>query len=278
MSTIERLRARTDAARGESRLRSETVAYGPLPAERLEWFSPMRRAFPPRPILAMFHGGWWEEGSIDDAGHCAASIVDAGALQVSVGYTLAPNASLREIVAAAERAVEAIAATAQEHGGDPRRIVIAGHSAGAHLAASLLTSLAPRAATLISGLLLVSGAYDLAPITESYINVNLRLSAHEASALSPAMLRPIRDVPLRISVGKREPIEFHRNATLLATRWAPYMNYLDLKVIPRRDHFDVLEELDRPDGILRRDAIELLGLDARDSNRGFAVPNGGVQG
>lgn len=208
----------------------------------------------------MFHGGWWQEGSIDDAGHAAVALVGAGAIAVSVGYSLAPAATLRQIVAEAESALVAIADAARDRGGDAQRIVVAGHSAGAHLAASMLTPLAPRAAKLVAGLLLIGGIYDLAPITESYVNEKLQLNATDAESLSPASLLPMRDVPVRIRRGEREPTEFHRNAELLAARWGDTMRSIDVVSVPRRDHFDLLLELDDSDGALWHDAIELLDL------------------
>ena len=54
----------------------------------------------------MLHGGWWQEGSIDDAGRVASALRDEGAIAVSIGYSLAPNLSLPEIVAEAARSEE----------------------------------------------------------------------------------------------------------------------------------------------------------------------------
>jgi arylformamidase len=228
----------------------------------------------------MFHGGWWQEGSIDDGGRYAAAIVAAGGAHVAVGYTLAPAASLREIVDEAAAAVATIAATASQHGADPARIVVAGHSAGAHLAASLITALAPEATrSLVAGLLLVGGIYDLPPLAESYVNEKVGMSAGEAAALSPAALQPLCDVPIALRVGEREPTEFHRNAALLVERWAPSLTSFSASVVADRDHFDVLEELDHNDGALLADAVRLLGLSASPAaQEGGAAEGDGVRG
>ena len=265
MGSMERGRARTDDARNDPAILNSVVAYGALPAQRVEWFvpkaAPSGDAPAARPIFVMFHGGWWQEGSIDDGGRYAAAIVAAGGVHVAVGYTLAPAASLRAIVAEAASALAAIASTAADHGGDPKRIVVAGHSAGAHLAASLITALVPESTRdLVTGLLLVGGIYDLSPLAESYVNEKVGMSAEEAVALSPAALQPLRNIPIELRVGAREPSEFHRNATLLGERWAPSLGSVNVAVVADRDHFDVLEELDRPDGELLAEAIRLLGL------------------
>ena len=270
---MERGRARTAAARGNSALLSRIVSYGPLPAQRVEWFAPAsvesddRTA--PRPIFVMFHGGWWQEGSIDDGGRYAEAIVAAGGIHVAVGYTLAPVASLREIVGEAAAAVASIAATASQFGADPTRIVVAGHSAGAHLAASLVTELAPGPTRdLVAGLLLVGGIYDLPPLAESYVNERVGMGAQEAVALSPAALQPLRNVPVALRVGEREPSEFHRNAALLFDRWAPSLTKVEVVNVAGRDHFDVLEELDNGGGVLFAEAVRLLGLGPSPSGTG----------
>lgn len=278
IGTVERLRAMTAAARNSASVEHQCAAYGSRAAQILEWFLPKHSAADPRPILAMFHGGMWQEGSIDEAGHAAEALVSAGAIAVSVGYTLAPAATLPQIVAEAESAIVAIAAEAEARGGDPRRIVVAGHSAGAHLAAALLTSLAPRAAALVAGLLLIGGIYDLPPVAESYANDLVKMSARDAAALSPASLPPLRDVPVRIRVGEREPEEFHRNAALLAARWRSALRSLDVETVSQRDHFDLLVELSSLDGVLGRDAIQLLGLRGEDRFAGRPTRSNGMRG
>ena len=168
---------------------------------------------------------------------------------------------LREIVAEVSAALTTIAAHATGMGGDPRRIVLAGHSAGAHLAATQLTALAPEAPRYTAaGLLLIGGAYDLGPIAESYVNEKVRMSETDAAALSPALLTPLHDVPVKIRVGEEEPEEFRRNAALLLERWAPNLSAVDSATLSGRDHFDALDELADPHGRLYADALELLGI------------------
>jgi arylformamidase len=207
----------------------------------------------------MVHGGWWQEGSIDDAGRAALAACEQGMLFVSIGYSLAPERSLAEIVAEVAVAIEAIAAAAPERGGDPCRMVIGGHSAGAHLAACMVTELAPAPVREhIAGLLLISGAYDLGPVAESYVNDAVQMSPAEAQRLSPANLMPLRDAPVHMHVGARESNEFLRQSNLLLERWSPALSDIQLNVPPDRDHFDVLEELDNSAGSLFRDAQALL--------------------
>ena len=265
--SIQSYKAGTDAARAAiTGKRHRVLAYGAPLSNRIECFLPRTEGAPGgarkgAPIFAFLHGGWWQELSIEYAATPAVAITDAGAIYASISYTLTPAVGLREIVAEVSAALTTIAANATGMGGDPRRIVLAGHSAGAHLAATQLTALAPEAPRYTAaGLLLIGGAYDLGPIAESYVNEKVRMSAADAEALSPALLAPLHDVPVKIRVGEEEPEEFHRNAALLLEHWAPSLSAIDSATLSGRDHFDVLDELADPHGRLYADALELLGI------------------
>ncbi len=270
--SIQSYKAGTDAARAAiTGKRHRVLAYGAPPSNRAECFLPRAEGAPGEavrggarrgaPIFAFLHGGWWQDLSIDYAAAPAVALTDAGAIYASIGYTLTPAVGLREIVAEVSAALTTLAAHATEMGGDPRRIVLAGHSAGAHLAATQLTALTPEAPRhTVAGLLLIGGAYDLGPIAESYVNEKVRMSEADAAALSPALLPPLHDVPVKIRVGEEEPEEFHRNAALLLERWAPSLSAIDSATLSGRDHFDALDELADPGGRVYADALELLGI------------------
>jgi len=265
--SIQSYKAGTEAARAAiTGNRHRVLAYGAPPSNRIECFLPRTESAPGAarrgaPIFAFLHGGWWQELSIEYAATPAVALTDAGAIYASIGYTLTPAVQLHEIVAEVSAALTTIAAHATGMGGDPRRIVLAGHSAGAHLAATQLTALAPEAPRYTAaGLLLIGGAYDLGPIAESYVNEKVRMSETDAAALSPALLTPLHDVPVKIRVGEEEPEEFRRNAALLLERWAPNLSAVDSATLSGRDHFDALDELADPHGRLYADALELLGI------------------
>ena len=265
--SIQSYKSGTEAARAAIMgNRHRVLAYGAPSSNRIECFLPRTEGAPGgarrgAPIFAFLHGGWWQDLSIDYAAAPAVALTDAGAIYASIGYTLTPAVQLREIVAEVSAALTTIAANATGMGGDPRRIVLAGHSAGAHLAATQLTALTPEAPRYTAaGLLLIGGAYDLGPIAESYVNEKVCMSEADAAALSPALLTPLHDVPVKIRVGEEEPEEFHRNAALLLECWSPSLSAIDSATLSGRDHFDALDELADPHGRLYADALELLGI------------------
>lgn len=229
--------------------------YGETAASSIEVFS---RSSERRPTFVMFHGGWWQEGSIDDGGRYAEAIVSLGATHVAVGYPLAPNASLPRIVDAAAASISYLIKHADQLACDPSHIVVGGHSAGAHLAAMLVTERAPEhIRQSITGLMLIGGAFDLTPIAESYVNDRVGMSARDVHELSPVNYLPASRIPVLLRVGELEPSEFHRQSELLQERWSPSAT-VTRALVPGRDHFDVLDELDSPSGSLLHEVAELL--------------------
>ena len=238
------------------------LAYGPAARQRLDVFEAPDVPVPPpgRPVLVFIHGGFWQEGDIDGAGFAAPVFARAGWLFVSVGYTLAPAASLGQIIGEIRAALTEVRRAVADWGGDPARIVVAGHSAGGHLAACLACGIDGSLAGLAAddedalqpaGLLLISGVFDLRPIARSIVNDAVRMSADEARAWSPALRQPLPrrpPLPVHVVVGAAEPAEFLRQSRLLAERWRDAVA-LTITVLPDRDHFDVLAAALRPERV-----------------------------
>ena len=92
-------RYRTMSADARSRIQTWSEhAYGPAPSHRLDMFKPPDATGHAIPVLVFFHGGYWQELSKDESSFAAPALVDAGAALAAVDYTLAPDASIPEIV------------------------------------------------------------------------------------------------------------------------------------------------------------------------------------
>lgn len=221
------------------------VAYTERPGARVDLFVPA--GDDAHPCVAYFHGGFWQEGRKEGSGFAAPLLAEHGRALAAVGYTLAPEARLREIVAEAAAAVLRLQHEAASFGLDPTRLVVAGHSAGAHLAAALIAGQGGEAAaTAIAGAVLVSGVFDLAPVAASYVNDRVRMDADEIRDFSPLAAAPVRDVPVHVVVGADEPELFARQSSALVEAWQPRLSRLTTHRASHRDHFDVLDELTDP--------------------------------
>jgi len=223
-------------------LRWPDVTYGPGARQRYDVTAPRKGAG--RPCLAFIHGGFWQEGSKDGSGFAAHAFARAGWAHAGLGYTLAPEAGLEQIIDEIAEALRHLRSKAADYGIDPDRIVLAGHSAGAHLAAAILAGLGgedlPGA---LAGYVLISGVYDLAPVAASYVNDALGLSPGDVERLSPLLYWPAAERPVHLVLGADEPEAFGRQSDALAVLWGRKLRRISLARCPGRDHFDILDEL-----------------------------------
>ena len=170
----------------------------------------------------------------------------AGALP---GYTLAPDATLTEIVAEINAALDWLAANSRAHGIDGK-VVLSGWSAGGHLTAMCLGH------KRVSAGLAISGVYELGPIRDTYLNDKLRLGDDEIEALSPLRL-PVVAKPMLITYGTAElPPLVSDSRDLHAKRAAAHLPGALLPVAGA-DHFTIVHELLDADGALTRQALLL---------------------
>lgn len=237
------------------------VRYGDGPGETLDLY-PTPRA--EAPVLVFIHGGYWR--SLDKSEHAfiAPAFTAAGALVVMPNYALCPAVGIEHIALQMARALAWVYRHATLYGGDPRRIVVAGHSAGGHLAAMLLScrwkdvdaELPPQ---LVSGALAISGVFDLEPLRHApFLQADLQLTPAAVRRLSPAFFpRPRR--PLYTAVGAAESREFQRQTSLIRDQWGP-TSVPVCDTIPAVNHYTILHDLADPRGRLHGLALRLLGL------------------
>ncbi len=231
--------------------RSKTgLKYGPDPRHRLDYFRTDRVG---APLVVFFHGGFWsalDEGSFSFP---APAFLDAGVNYASATYRLAPLATLTDIVSDAHLALAWMRAQATELGFDPDKIILAGHSAGAHLTAMLMIGdSAPMAA------LLISGVYDLEPVRLSYVNDTVCMDEAEARANSPAFGSPAPAAAIHIVVGANETNEFKRQSHLLRDSWCPQVAACTMAEYAERNHFDILFDLADRSSTLFGETLNLL--------------------
>ena len=238
-------------------------AYGAEPGETLDVF-PSRASG--APVLVFLHGGYWR--SLDKADHSfvAPAFVQAGALVVVPNYALCPAVTIEQIALQSTRALAWVARNASRFGGDPRRIVLVGHSAGGHLAAMLLACRWPQVAAglpphLVSAALSISGLYDLEPVRRApFVQADVRLTPAAVRRLSPAFF-PSPQGPLVALVGGLESDEFLRQNQLIRDQWGPRCVPV-CEALPGLNHFTVLHDLVDPAGRAYGHALRLLGLAA----------------
>lgn len=233
---LARYRRESDNARRTLPVQRD-LRYGAAPRALLDYFPAPASA--PRPgLLVYFHGGYWQELSKDDSAFLAPAWHAAGFAHAVVGYTLAPEAQLPAIVAECRTALAWLDAHADPLGFDPDRIVVAGSSAGAYLAAACAAG--PTAP--LRGIVPVSGIFDVAPLIGTTINEALGLDEATAAALD--LLRtPGRFCPAVVAWGEIETDTFKAQSRAFAARVAADGEPCTTLEIAGRNHFDVILEL-----------------------------------
>jgi arylformamidase len=190
----------------------------------------------PAPLLVFVHGGYWQALSAAASMYPAAGAVGAGWSYAAVEYTIAPAGNLRAMVA------ECVAALADLGTCGPwREVVLAGHSAGAHLAAMVAVNATPP--LVVDRLVLVSGIYDLRPLVHTTVNEPLGLDDATAASLSPALL-PLASPPsTMVAWGDQDTDAFRRQGLEFADRLDAAGLAVTGTEVAGRHHFDIVDDL-----------------------------------
>ncbi len=242
------------------------LAYGPSAEETLDLFP---AAEPGAPVQVFIHGGYWQMLSKDESSGPAPDFVRRGAAYAALNYALAPEVTLDEIVRQNRAAVAWLYKNGADHGIDPERIHVTGHSAGGHLAAMLLATDWERdfgvPADVIKGASAVSGIYDLEPICQIPVNDALNMTAEDAARNSPILHIPAPGhgggCPLVVSSGGRETAEFQRQSAAYAEAWRTAGHPCTVADMPDHNHFDIIFELGNGETPLGRAVLGQMGLD-----------------
>ncbi len=242
------------------------VRYGEGDKETLDIFPATSvQGNGPAPVLVFIHGGYWRMLDKADHSFVAPAFNAGGAAVVVPNYALCPAVGIEHITLQMARAVAWVWRNAAGFGGDPGRIALAGHSAGGHLTAMLLScrwkDLADDLpAQPASGGLALSGLYDLEPIRHTpMLQGDLQLTPASVGRLSPAFFPRPKNAKLYAAVGLDESDEFLRQNALIRDVWGPTAVPV-CETVPGANHFTVLNGLADPASRVHSLALRLLGL------------------
>lgn len=212
------------------------------------------------PLFAFIHGGYWVRNSRDLFSFLASGPNAHGIDFVSIGYTLAPQARLPQIVDEIRQCLTYLATRAGDLGFDRERIFVGGWSAGGHLAAMTCDHPAVR------GALPISGVFDLEPLSLNYLNEPLQLTADDIRTLSPLHHLRAGLPPQRLVVGGSELPELQRQSRDYAAAAEKQNLGVKVRVLSGHHHYSILDELAKPDGDVTTELIRLIA-DAPGADR-----------
>jgi len=254
----------TNSEAARSRLGApRRFTYGPTAIEGLDVYATKR---PNAPINVFIHGGAWRVGLAKDYAFPAEVFVYAGAHLVVPDFVWVQDAggSLMPMADQVRRAVAWVHHNAQSFGGDPNRIYVSGHSSGGHLAGVVLTTDWRKEFNLpadtVKGGLCCSGLFDLRAVRLSARSAYVKFTDEIEQLLSPQRHLNNLSAPVIVAYGTLETPEFQRQSRDFAAAVKATGKPVHLLVGEGYNHFEIIETLANPYGLLGRAVLEQMKL------------------
>lgn len=241
---------------------AERVAYGPTEIERLDIY---RAKAPDAPVNIFVHGGAWRANRAADYAFLAEPFVKAGAHFVVLDFTNVDDAGgdLFPLVEQVRRAVGWVYNNAKRFGGDPSRLYLSSHSSGSHLGGCVVTHDWRKhdlPADILRGATLGSGMYDLQPVRLSKRSKYVKFTDEMEAALSAQRHIDLINTPLILAYGSYETPEFQRQSRDFHAAVQAAGKPVELLVGEGYNHFEMLETLANPYGLLGRAVLAQMRL------------------
>jgi acetyl esterase/lipase len=229
---------------------ARNVAYGSQARQRLDVYAPRRSAGQAAPVAVFFYGGSWDTGRRQDYSWVGQALASRGFVTVVPDYGLYPGVRFPGFLEDAARAVRWAQDHATAYGGDPGRIVLVGHSAGAYNAAMIafdqryLTAAGvdPRRIKALAGL---SGPYDFLPLTDP-IALRTFGEAKDLAQTQPISFVTADSPPAFLATGDQDTMVFPKNTVKLAAKLRAAGVEVQEAHYPDIDHVRMVLALSRP--------------------------------
>ena len=231
-----------------ARLLARDLAYGQHPRQQLDLYAPRRLpAGGGLPVIAFFYGGSWASGVRQGYGFVGRALAARGFLVAVADYRLVPEVRFPGFVEDAAAAVRWLFEHAAEHGGDPERIVLMGHSAGAYNAA--MVALDPQwlgsHRSRICGLIGLAGPYDFLPLKGAVTRAAFA-EGKDLEATQPVRFAHEGAPPTLLLHGGQDRTVLPRNSKALTKAIAAAGGEARLKLYPQLGHVAILTALSLP--------------------------------
>jgi acetyl esterase/lipase len=223
------------------------LAYGAGPRQKLDLYVPDGLETP-APVLVFFYGGSWQSGSKRIYRAFGQAFASQGIVTAVADYRLYPQVKYPAFVEDGARAFRFVRDRVEQHGGDPARIVLSGHSAGAYIAAMLGVNPLHLAAvdaapSQVAGIIGLAGPYDFLPLNDpALIDI---FGGDRVMATQPIKYAANRTPPMLLAHGTKDTTVGAGNSRRFAARLAQHGNAVEVKLYDGIGHLGLLLSLAR---------------------------------
>jgi arylformamidase len=205
--------------------------------------------------MVFFHGGYWRARDKKDYSFVVNGILPLGCSVVVMNYDLCPAVTVAQIVDQTRRGLQWVAQQAAAWGVDGNKILVSGHSAGAHIIAATLAQTGADFQLKqhsIKKAYLISGVFDVEPVLEISVNDEVHLKPADVLLMSPVRHPFAANVDYEVVVGGAEPRDWIGESTRMATHLKAMGCRVGLHELPGLNHYSVLHELDSATGYISK--------------------------
>lgn len=219
-----------------------SASFGPDPRQALDVYAPVPSASG-APVAVFFYGGSWESGSRAEYAFAGQALASRGFVTAVPDYRLYPQVRFPDFLDDGAAAIRWVRDNIAQYGGDPRRIVLVGHSAGAYNAAMLAldsrylrrAGVDPGSVRAFAGL---SGPYDFLPLDDDS-TIKVFGAAPDKAATQPVNFAR-SGLAAFLATGDQDTTVRPRNTASLARRLRQVGARVEERVFPGLDHKDTL--------------------------------------
>ena len=223
------------------------LKYGPGELATLDYFA---AGAPNKPLFVFIHGGFWRGRDKSDFAYVANSIVPLGCNVALMNYDLCPKVTVAQIVQQIRDGLIWLDAQSNKLGFTPG-LLVAGHSAGAHL---LATTLAKTGQTyelpdnIVKKAYLISGIYECTPVLDISVNAEIQMKPEDVAAMSPMRFKMSPHVVYEVSAGGAEPAGWVKQSSDFAKHLEKLGCRVNTHIRPELNHYSIMQEFEESTG------------------------------
>ena len=226
------------------------IAYGTDERQKLDVYVPTAKSSKPYPVLVFYHGGAWRDGDRAGYGFLGRAFAARGIVTVVADYRKAPKHRFPSFVEDTASSIAWVHTNIGNYQGDPEKLFIMGHSAGAHIimmAALDKQWLAAKGLdpSIIKGAIGLAGGYDFLPLTTDSSKIALGQWPN-LTETQPITYARADAPPLLLLTGDADTVVKPRNSKSLQAKMEELGGKSELKIYPGIDHADIVMAISRP--------------------------------